>query len=152
MIGQRCNRCDRPAERTLAAEALCIPCAESILRPIRERVGREIRPEGFNGVGVELTPRPDWGVGFFDLECDECSATWVGRAGDACGWCDRRHEVMVAEQVEMLHRPDLPDVGDPFRPSAVTAWSERLARAVHAGLIDEPTAQSAYEREVRRAA
>jgi hypothetical protein len=74
--------CGQPATRTLAAVPYCDPCAEVVLAPIRER-----HPSN-GGYGRQIgLMRPDWGEGYADLECDHCHATWVGKIGEACGWC-----------------------------------------------------------------
>jgi hypothetical protein len=60
---------------------------------------------------------------------------------------------MQRHQAELVLQPVLPDRDDARYDTAVTAWTERLARGVAAGLISEDQARSAVGRlEVGRVA
>ena len=149
---RRCEQCDGLAERSLCGVPYCETCREVILAPIRVEVNGRGRPDGFSGVGRAMRAAPESGPGRYSLQCDVCGATWTGLVGEACGWCDRLYEVTVQHQAEILLSPDLPDGGPRF-DAAVSAWMERLAVAVKAGIVDPDAARRAVERtEVRHAA
>jgi hypothetical protein len=116
---------------------------ESCWSEIRDRV---ILPEGFDGVGRAIAPRLDWGEQFHDLECDQCEAEWVGRDGEQCQFCAGLYARLLAEQKQLVLRPELPDAADPRRSSAERAWAERLATSVTAGIVSERDARWALER------
>lgn len=151
---ESCSRCPEPSVRMLGTEAFCTECAEAFLAPIRERVAdldRERDP--FAGHGRQDGPlRPDYGPGWADVRCDRCSATWVGKIGDSCGWCERSLALLLDMQREVLLHPDLPDPDDTRRKEAEGAWAERLGRAVAAGLLEKPIAENALLRELAKSA
>lgn len=95
--------------------------------------------------------RPDYGPGWMHLECDRCTASWVGHDGDPCGWCDRQQALLIEMQRELLLNPDLPDRDDERRSRAEIAWAERLGRAVSVGVVTRGEAEKALHREVARA-
>lgn len=129
-----CHDCADPAVRTLAARAYCERCAETILAPIRARV---IDQPGV-GIGKQITPRPDWGPGWANLECDECAAGWTGPIGEACGYCARRIEQTRQHQRDILLDP-------PDDTARHPAWLERLERAKTAGVITASEAHRAID-------
>jgi bacterioferritin-associated ferredoxin len=139
-----CSTCPAPAVRTLGVDSYCAVCANAILDPIRERV---ILPTGFDGTGREITPRPDCGIGWSDLKCSVCSATWTGRPNESCGWCRNRYKSMLANQRQLTLRPNLPSRNDPKRIGALDAWAQRLARAVRSEIVTEADARDALDRE-----
>lgn len=137
-----CGRCNaEPATIPMAITYWCAECWSELQT-------RTILPEGFDGVGREITPRPDWGPQYRDLECSECAATWVGPLLEPCPYCAGLFERSVAEQKTLVLRPDLPDVGNPRRTTAERAWAERLAVAVQAGTVTEREARYALDRLV----
>jgi hypothetical protein len=145
-----CSTCSAASVRTLGSGSYCEVCANAILDPIRERV---ILPTGFDGTGREISPRPDCRNRWADLECSVCSATWTGRTGESCGWCEQRYKSMLAEQRDLLIHPSLPEPTDQHFDRAVDSWVERIGRGVLAGIVTESDARRAVERfEVRHAA
>lgn len=144
--GETCCRCTELAVRMLGTEAFCAEHLEAVLGPIRERVADR---DPFGGHGRQDGPlRPEYGPGWADVRCDRCSATWVGRIGDPCGWCDRSLALLLDMQREVLLHPELPDPDDQRRNAAEVAWAERLGRAVKVGLIPLATAQQVLNRTI----
>ena len=138
-----CDHCGQPATRTLCAETLCHQCAETILQPIRYRVG-------LTGSGMLAgIYRPEYGPGVADLECGACGATWVGVVGDPCTWCEDRAENQRRWQAELVLQAPLHDRDDPRRRAALEAWAQRLATAVQAGIIDRHEADRAWKRALK---
>ena len=45
------------------------------------------------GIGLPLTPRPDFGIGMHDLMCNVCERGWVGREREVCAACLDRWEI-----------------------------------------------------------
>lgn len=82
-----CRRCSRPAFRKLGSVPLCERHRAEILDPILARV---IADESRPGWGVPIRHRPDLLPWAYDLECVQCRAQWVDRAGAVCPWCARR--------------------------------------------------------------
>ena len=95
-------------------------------------------------------PRPDHGDDMVQLVCDVCSAGWIGRAGEPCGWCAIRLGKTIEQQRLRLLNPALPRPGDRSRARAVEAWVPKLARAVGCDLVTKDEARRAIKREVRR--
>lgn len=145
-----CKVCAADAVRTLGRFPYCEACADDVLDGIRE----SLRARGvMQGWGARCgRERPDLGPGMADLRCtdESCLATWVGRHGDPCGWCERRLELLREGQAKLLLNPVLPDGDDARHDGAVKAWGERLARGVEAELISEQQALTAWRREVAR--
>jgi hypothetical protein len=104
-----------------------------------------------NGVGEQHGPlRPDYGPDWAELICDKCDATWVAIIGSNCLWCQRALENMCRWQAELtLRLPDI-DPDDQRYDNAMTAWAQRLARAVNAQLITEAKARLALARAKSR--
>lgn len=120
---------------------------------------------------IDGVPRPDHGPDMVERVCADCSASWVGRVDDGCGWCERREERLRADTRAMLLNPPslrsdaghprydaLDDVGkavwDRTRgqtrgADSIAAWLSRLVRAVEAELITEADARRAIERVTR---
>lgn len=77
-------------------------------------IGRHLSGRGFQDGPL----RPDFGEGWAELRCDQCSATWVGVIGDPCGWCqDARIDMQLGQQAldrrnGRLHAVPDPDVSD----------------------------------------
>ena len=139
--------CGQPATRTLLARSYCDKCAEQILAPIRKKVALR------DGVGFgeqNGKQRPDWGVGYADLQCNLCGATWVGPHWERCTWCQDALDHMRQWQAEILLRPELPDHQDARYVDAADAWAERLARAVRSELVTAQQALAAVQREAGR--
>jgi hypothetical protein len=86
------------------------------------------------------------------VQCRHCTATWHGHPGDICAYCERTLAMQIDQQADLALRP--PDVqrDDPNWGPRMTAWAERLARAVKAGVVGAHRARAALEREVTRAA
>lgn len=137
-----CCRCAKPAEHTLGAQDFCGEHYAAIREQCREAIAeRERQADPFGGTGRQDGPlRADYGPGWADLRCDRCSATWVGKIGDPCTWCDRQYEIILEIQREILLHPDLPDPESPERLAKENEWAERLGRAVACGLIQEDVA------------
>lgn len=107
----------------------------------------------FDGHGRQTGAlRPDWGDNWAELTCDQCGAGWVGPIDEPCSYCWLTLERMRAWQAEIvLTAPDV-DINDRRYADTVTAWGQRLHRAVDAQLITRAQARRTYEREVKRAA
>jgi hypothetical protein len=141
-----CKECSAPATHSVGTVWLCTRHNNDLLDPIRARV---ILPEGFDGTGQPTALRLDWGEQFHDLECTQCEATWVGWGGEQCPYCAGLYERSVTEQKQLVLRPTLPEPEHPRRKRAESAWAERLAVAVIAGLVEEREARWALERAVK---
>ena len=145
---EKCSQCDDYAWRTIGTKAFCHDCFEDLLQPIRHRV---FLPEGFDGTGKATGARPDFGAGYHDLECNQCEATWVGRANEHCSYCAGMYTRSLEEQKRLLLRPDLPDIAADSRTAALDAWADRLATAVAAEVVTRPQARQAFNREAKKA-
>lgn len=140
--------CGAPAIRRLFAVTYCQVCLDDVLDPIRERLRARNVLQGWGcRYGRE---RPDIGPALADLKCvsPDCSATWVGRHGESCRWCERRLEVLRHHQAQLVLSAELPDADDARRDGAVRAWGGRLARAVEVELISEHEAMTAWRKVV----
>jgi len=146
VLNEICQTCNtEPAVRLIGSIAYCHTCAEAVLGPIRERV---ILDEGGIGTGQQTGPtRPDWGVGFADLQCGLCQATWVGLIGEPCSWCTARTDSLLeASRAALLH-----PARDHTSTTAKRAdWAHRLAGAVKEQVITAHEARQAWDREVAR--
>ncbi len=98
------------------------------------------------GLGLPTRARPDYGDGWWELECPGCGASWVGAMFDTCGWCERALERQQVDQRLGLLRPDLPDVHDARHADALAAWAGRLRQAVRGGIVTEAEADRAWGR------
>lgn len=146
-----CARCPSPADRLLGTEDLCHGCAEHILTPLRAKWALDNQPESFDGTGRLVVPRPDYGPGWADLQCDQCKATWVGPVGDTCWWCERSRQLVIEHQAEKLtEAPDI-DPEDVRYPDGMRRWAGRLADGVKAEIITESQANAAWRRALRGA-
>jgi hypothetical protein len=130
-----CSRCPRQPAASLGTEWLCAEHYEAVMAPIRAAVAQR---HPFLGFGV------DAGGGI--VECSTCGATWRGRIGAPCAWCERRGERLLEEQAEMVLRQPDSDSHDEHHRDRMSAWVQRLRRAVEAGLITEQQANRAVER------
>lgn len=120
---------------------------------------------------IDGLPRPDHGPGFHTRLCTTCGAGWVGHVDDGpewCPWCEEAAARQVADQRRLLLAPpwlrsdggsvrydDLSEVdravwdrtrGQSRGEHSVEAWTDRLVRAVEAGLISEDEARRATRR------
>jgi hypothetical protein len=100
-----------------------------------------------DGIGRQAGPlRPDYGPDWAELACDQCSATWVGRIGDPCDWCEKALERMRQWAGEDALRPPEVDPDDIRYDARMAAWAGRLRRAVSVGLILEADAVAALRK------
>jgi hypothetical protein len=127
--------CGVTAVRTLGTIAYCAECVEAILRPLMA------------SRGIPVQPRVDWGDQWFDVQCRTCETTWVGTDGEACAYCARRMDDTVVDQAALVLAPP-----DTTTVEAMTAWRERLKRAVDARVVTETQARYAFERAQKDAA
>ena len=143
----RCTECEGPGVRNLGSRGYCA----AHLSELYSRFDAQVF--GLQGIMIQAgRMRPDWGPAFCDVACVACGATACGIVGEACWWCQRSHEIVIAWQVELtLRRPDV-DPSDQRYPSAMKAWARRLANAVNAGVIDAMIADTAWRKAVARAA
>ena len=140
-----CHACGEPGARNIGTRGYCDEHLAALLDTFHSR-----RLHGFGTrAGLE---RPEHGPGYADLVCTACSATWVGRPGDPCVWCERSREALFAHQRELLLRPPDVDLDDAALENRMIARGERLRRGVEAGIVDQAAARRAWERAVRRAA
>jgi hypothetical protein len=116
--------------------------------------------------------QPDLGPGMWNVACDVCEATWVGRPGDACSWCQRAEERQREDQRRLLLDPpwlhsDCGNVrydelsavdravwdrtrGQTRGADSIKAWHGRLVRGVESRLISEHEARTAWHRRGSR--
>lgn len=100
------------------------------------------------GQGFQVGPlRPDYGDEWADLQCDQCAATWTAPIGAVCPWCLDAEQRQRQWQAELVLKAPEVDRDDRTRPGVITAWGQRLANAVKAGLVTEQQARTAWERE-----
>lgn len=138
-----CDRCPEPAAQSVGSEYLCTEHTDQILDPIRQRIAKR---SGFHGWG-EPTGPPNHG--WSHLTCRTCAATWIGKPYDPCTWCEQARQHVIEHQAEIvLTAPDL-DPDDVRYTAAMTAWAERLARAVTAHIINDLQARNAWTRAKR---
>lgn len=137
-----CDRCQRPAYRSLAAEDLCAGCYSVVLDPIRQRVAERA---GIDGWGRKVGPGDMRGP---DLLCDRCGATWHGLHGEPCWWCQRHRELIEDHQRAILLACPEVDPADVLYTARMSAWAGRLRRAVEIGLLTRPEAEAAYRKAV----
>lgn len=142
--------CPHAAVRTVGSEALCAEHVEQLLAPIRERVFTQPNADGVGKLYGVL--RPEYGPLVGDLRCTTCSATWTGRLGELCWWCQRSNEIQREHQAELVLRPPDIDPDDARYDNTMTAWAQRLAVAVRAGLVTEQQARRVWDRTNNRAA
>lgn len=146
-----CVECGAPSELRLMCTPFCLDCWRVVTAPWRERHGLPLV-----GRGRQAGPtRPDWGERWAELRCDLCGYEWVGRLLE---WCERCPDLLDRNrrwQAELVLRgPAFDDVDDAYRADRLSAWAERLACAVDAGIISEAQARAALARVsgVRRVA
>jgi hypothetical protein len=121
---------------------------------------------------IDGMPQPEHGPGMIQRVCRDCGASWVGLAGDPCGWCAQAWERQVADQRRLLLDPpwlqtsqgdprydELSDddqaVWDRTRgqsrgADSLQTWIDQLKRAVETGLVTRREADRAVERVDRR--
>lgn len=138
-----CDRCreqghDTPGVRNMGAEGLC----STHLTELYATFAPEAWVDG--GVGLQSGPaRPEYGPLEYDLTCCCCGASWTGIPGDPCGWCQRAMQIQVAHQADLLlTAPDI-DPNDITYEARMSAWAERLAIGIDAGLITMRQAERA---------
>lgn len=104
-----------------------------------------------NGVGVIDGAADDTlGPSVYRLRCTACQATWYGVPGARCDYCRRHREhLAAAARAQVLTVPD--DVAGVPYDVTLTAWGERLRRAVDARIITRYEAERAYREAVRHA-
>jgi hypothetical protein len=78
------------------------------------------------------------------LQCDVCDAAWLGDPDEPCGWCWEDEQRQIVWQADRLLEPPDIDPDDATRPNVLTAWGQRLANGVKAGLVDEQQARRAW--------
>jgi hypothetical protein len=141
-----CSRCEAKPVRSLLGFDYCHSCAEAILAPIRDRVFTD---EGGVGWGRQAgLMRPDWGPSCADVECTVCQATWVGRVGEPCGWCEASNAKQLRWQAEIVLTPPDADPADQRFEGAMQGWADRLAIAVQAEIITEAEARGVWDRSL----
>ncbi len=79
--------------------------------------------------------------------CDTCGASWHTIDGDGtCNWCTTAEANQRRWQAELTLTPPNTDPDNPADDGALTAWAERLHRAVQTGLITNQQAETAIRR------
>jgi hypothetical protein len=133
--------CGNPGVRQLGTDGYC---AHHLIE-LYATFGPEAWVDG--GLGLPTGPlRPEYGPLEQDLTCCCCGATWTGVPGDACWWCQRSREIQLEHQIDLLLTPPDIDPDDIRYEARITAWAQRLARGVVAGLITEQQANHATRR------
>jgi hypothetical protein len=141
-----CSKCGARGVRNLGTTGHCSRHLVELLATF----GRGAGATG-PGIGAQVgVDRPEHGAHMADLECLACGATWVGRPGDRCAWCERADANLARWQAELLLHPELPDPADCRRVAALGAWADRLQVAVAAGLITDHQGAQALRRERER--
>lgn len=138
-----CTQCGQPGVRNLGTDGYC----DAHLDALYDSFG----PAVFGPIGIGRIIG-DGTNGHHQLGCRVCSATWIGPAGEQCWWCERTYVAMLQYQVELVLRAPEVDRADTNYDNRMTAWTERVAVAVKAGIIDAETARRTIAREVTRAA
>jgi hypothetical protein len=142
-----CSVCGAPGVRNVFARGYCATHLSELYRRFPAEVW------AFDGVGLQAgCHRPDHGPEYFELECIACGAGWVGALFERCPWCIELQLRMIEWQPENVLTPPDVDRDDRNYETRMTAWAERLVRAVDAGIVTEHQAQAAWSREVARAA
>lgn len=157
MTGAVC-KCGAPADLRRGTSDLCNDCWGDILESFSAAAWNPLF-----GFGVQVGQlAPEHGEGFAHLRCSSlrCSATWVGRCGEACGYCPTRHHVAAdTTELEAAERA----VRDHFltaparyqaetRPDyahRLNEWGRAMNRAVQAGIIPKADAMEAWRLAVR---
>lgn len=141
-----CSECGERGVKNLLTRGYCADHLSALLATFGSGVGH---PGPSIGVCWGL-PQPAHGAGYWELRCLACGATWTGRPGEPCDWCERADENLRRWQAELLLRPELPDTADKRRADSLEAWCDRLRRGIDAGLISDYQAESALRRELER--
>lgn len=163
-----CRDCNAPSTRTIGRYPYCDDCADQIVADIRARI---LSRDG-TGIGtISGSREPNLGPHIWQLACSVCQATWSGRNGDPCPWCQDALERQRADQrAELLTPPWLTSHTRASRYDELSAidrtvwdhtrghkrnagsrriWGERLGRAVQTGLITATEADTALNRAER---
>ena len=122
------------------------------MNDMTQRRSRTTREGWEIGAGEQVGPLcPDYGPDWAELCCSWCGATWVGVIDDGCPWCYAAAQRQWHYQRELtLTPPDLEDeLNDRDWNHAISAWMERLDRAIAAGVITVHEASNAYQRATR---
>jgi hypothetical protein len=96
--------------------------------------------------------RPDYGLGWADLRCDRCAATWVGIINDPCGWCERSRLLLIDAQRAILRDPELCDPADTRYPEQRRQWAQRLVTATAAGICTRGEARAWFDAKAEHCA
>lgn len=132
-----CSVCDAPGVRNLGTEGFCTRHLAALL----ERFDPSAHPHGYG--------LPDGTADHDRLRCVRCAATWHGTVGETCRWCTRTDEIQRRHQAELVLRaPDI-ERDNPAWLEQMSAWIERLKRAVTADIITDAQARAAIRKEDR---
>ena len=85
--------------------------------------------------------------GTADLTCRVCGATWVGRAGESCDWCEhRKAKLLRTRRMDALTEPAA-NLDGPLSDieQAAAGWAQRLAVAVKENLVTSTEADGAVK-------
>lgn len=68
-----------------------------------------------DGVGrIAGRAHPEYGPDIYDLQCDQCGATWAGVNGEACPYCQINLELMLEQQAKLNgQKPSTNGDGEP---------------------------------------
>ena len=147
-----CSRCPSAATRRLWSEVWCEQCYALVTAPMRERVAT---PDGLNPFAGICRGPGHWDaeLNVYAKACDTCHAgTWsVHDRDEHCWHCHRAYLRLIGDSTDtVLSPPDLDDeLNDRDWNHAISAWMERLDRAIAAGVITVHEASNAYQRATR---
>lgn len=158
MTGAVCMKCGAPADLRRGTSDLCNDCWSDILESFSAAAWNPL-----DGFGVQVgSLAPEHGEGFAHLRCSSlrCSATWVGRPGEACAYCQRRRFIMdEATEIADAERAMRDHILTPprryqaeSRPDfahRLNEWGRGMNRAVRAGLVPKADAMKAWREAVR---